>query len=521
LPVVVDLTAHGKIPFRSSGRAPGLAGVPMLTDAQVRLLRQKMQEKKTQEAAAAAAAMSVRSARKWQKGLLPSETKRGRNWRTRVDPFADVWTSEVEPLLRADVEGVLQATTILEVLDQRVPGRFAAGQLRSLQRRMRDWRAMHGPEKEVYFQQKHVAGREAAVDFTHATDLRVTILGKALRHLLFQLVLSFSGWRWVSLAFGETYEALVCGIQDALWALGGVPEVLRSDNLSAATHELRHSGGRALNQRFRGVLEHYGMMSTRIRPGESHENGVAEQAHRRTLSAIEQALVLRGSRDFASLQAYIAFIREVVDSRFNMRVAQRVAEERKVLRSLPASRVPDYTTYHPVVRKWSTISVGGNIYSVPSRLIGHEVEARRHPDRIEVLFRGERVLEMPRLHGLRDHRIDYRHVIWSLVRKPGAFARYRFREELFPSMTFRRAYDALHASRGDRADVEYVRILHLAASTMESLVESALASLLESGTRPDYDAVRAIASPEKPTIPTVRIGVPDLAAYDALIGGVR
>jgi hypothetical protein len=138
-----------------------------------------------------------------------------------------------------------------------------------------------------------------------------------------------------------------------------------------------------------------------------------------------------------------------------------------------------------------------------------------------VLFRGERVLEMPRLHGLRDHRIDYRHVIWSLVRKPGAFARYRFREELFPSMTFRRAYDALHASRGDRADVEYVRILHLAASTMESLVESALASLIESGTRPDYDAVRAIASPEKPTIPTVRIGVPDLAAYDALIGGVR
>ena len=359
------------------------------------------------------------------------------------------------------------------------------------------------------------------MDFSHATDLRVTILGKALRHLLFQLVLSFSGWRWVSVAFGETYEALVRGIQDALWALGGVPEVLRSDNLSAATHELKHSGGRALNERFRGMLDHYGMVSTRIRPGESHENGVVEQAHRRTYSALEQALVLRGSRDFASVDAYVAFVRDVVDARFNKRFEPRVAEERKLLRPLPSSRVPEYTTFRPVVRKWSTISVGGNIYSVPSRLIGHEVEARRHPDIVEVLFKGERVLEMPRLHGESQHRIDYRHVIWSLVRKPGAFARYRFREELFPSMTFRRAYDALRASRGDRADVEYVRILHLAASTMESLVESALSTLLEAGARVDYDAVRAIASPEKPKVPVVHIGAPDLAAYDALIGGAR
>lgn len=492
-----------------------------MTDAQVRLLRQKMTERKTQEAAAAAAAMSVRSARKWQKGALPSETTKPRSWRTRVDPFADVWSVEIEPLLVADTDGVLQATTIMDVLEQKAPGRFATGQLRSLQRRISEWRALHGPEKEVYFEQKHVAGREGAIDFTHATDLRVTILGKVLRHLLFQFVLSFSGWRWVNVAFGETFEALVCGVQDALWGLGGVPEVLRSDNLSAATHELKHNAGRTLNPRFRGVLDHYGMISTRIRPGESHENGVVEQAHRRTLSAIEQALVLRGNRDFGSVDAYVSFVRDVVDARFNKRVEPRLVEERKLLRPLPSSRVPDYTTFHPVVRKWSTISVGKCIYSVPSRLIGHEVEARRHPDVVEVLFKGERVLQMPRLHSQREHRIDYRHVIWSLVRKPGAFARYRFREELFPSMTFRRAYDALRTSRGDRADVEYVRILHLAASTMESLVESALATLLESGARLDYDAVRAIASPEKPKVPVVHIGAPDLAAYDALIGGAR
>jgi hypothetical protein len=494
----------------------------MVTDAQVRLLRQKIMAKKTQEAAAAAAGMSVRTARTWQGGALPSELKKPRSWRTRVDPFAGAWESEIVPLLRADKAGVLQATTVLDVLEQRAPGKHDAGQLRTLQRRMRDWRALHGPQKEVFFEQQHVPGREAAVDFTHATDLGVTILGQVLRHLLFQLVLSFSGWRWVTIAFGETFEALVGGIQDALWALGGVPQVLRSDNLSAETHELKESAGRSLTARFGAVLDHYGMVSTRIRPGESHENGVVEQANYRLKSALAQALVLRGSRDFASLDAYVAFVRDVVDRSFNRRVTEQVALERPHLRTLPVAPVPSYTTFHPVVRRWSTIRVGGRIYSVPSRLIGHKVEARRYPDVIEIHYRGELTERMPRLHGPLEHRIDYRHVIWSLVRKPGAFARYRYREELFPSTTFRLAYDALRAGRGDRADVEYVRILHLAASTMESLVESSLALLLEARKPFDYADVRAIAAPEKPAVPDIKIAAPDLHAYDRLlVGGER
>ncbi len=493
----------------------------MVTDAQVRLLRHKMSQDKTLEAAAAAAGMSVRSARKWKTGPLPSAAKSPRSWRTRVDPFAEVWVKEIEPLLVRDDDGVLQATTLFEVLEQRHPGRYGAGQLRSLQRRVRDWRAQHGPAKEAFFPQQHVPGREAAIDFTHATYLRITIQGSLLRHLLFQFVLSFSGWRHIGIAFGETYEALVHGVQDALWALGGVPSVLRSDNLSAATHELRESAGRVLNERFKRVLDHYGMISTRIRPGESHQNGVVEQAHHRSLGAIEQALVVRGSRDFASQDAYIEFARDVLERRFNAPAQAKLAVERPHFCALPSARIPEYTTFRPRVRKWSTISVGGHIYSVPSRLIGHEVEARRHADTIEVLYKGQLVLRMPRLHGEGTHAIDYRHIIWSLVRKPGAFARYRFREDLFPTMTFRRAYDALTASRGDRADVEYVRILHLAASTMQSLVEAALESLLVAGKSCDYDAVRAIAAPEKPTIPTVRIARPDLAAYDQLIAGAR
>jgi hypothetical protein len=492
----------------------------MVTDEQVRLLRSKRMEGKTQEAAAAAAGMSVRAARKWEEGLMPWEAKKPREWRTRADPFAAVWEAEVVPLLERDAEGVLEAKTVLDELRTRHQGQFELGQTRTLQRRMRDWRALHGPGKEVFFPQAHVAGREAAVDFTHGTELGVTVRGELLAHLLFELVLSFSGWLWLQLAFGETFEALVSGVQRAFWELGGVTEVLRSDNLSAATHELRNGGGRSLTARFGAVVAHYNVRSTRIQPGESHENGGVEQRHRRTKSAVAQALVMRGSKDFDSPEAYEAFVREAVVAAHNRRLSpERWQQELAALQPLPSSRVPEYTSYTPMVRKWSTIRVRGRTYSVPSRLIGHEVEARQYANVVEVRYAGKLVETMPRVRGEGDARIDYRHVIWSLVRKPGAFARYRYREELFPSLTFRRAYDALRAVRGDRADVEYVRILHLAASTFEADVETALNVLLESRAPFDYTAVRDLASPAQPSVPAIAIPQPNLAVYDSLLAG--
>ena len=488
----------------------------MVTDAQVCLLRNRLMTGKTQETAAATADMSVRSARKWQEGPLPSQTKTVRQWRTRPDAFAQVWDSMIVPLLLADTQGVLEAKTLIQMLDKDKPGQFEVGQVRTLQRRLRDWRAVHGPHKEVFFQQQHVIGREACIDFTHCEELGVTIAGQPFAHLLFELVLSFSKWLWVCVAFSETFEALVGGIQGALWDLGGVPEVLRSDNLSAATHELRLTGGRTLTVRFRQVLEHYDLRSTRIQPGQSHQNGVVEQRHYRTKSALAQALVLRGSADFATEQDYVAFVADLV-ARQNAQVQAAVEEEKKHLRPLPSSPVPGYTTAPSKVRKWSTIRVGSKTYSVPSRLIGHQVQARLYPDTVEVYYRDERVLTMPRLHGEHEHHIDYRHVIWSLVRKPGAFARYRYREELFPSVVFRRAYDSLLLRRGDRADVEYVRILHLAASTMESRVEKTLQGLLLTDAAFDYAQVKALCAPEPTALPQVCIGTPDLATYDALL----
>jgi len=474
---------------------------------------------KTQVAAAAAAGISVRTARTWQRGPSPSQARKPRDWRTREDPFEEVWESEIVPLLVADTSRVLAATRLMELLEERHPGRFAPVQVRTLQRRMRDWRAVQGPEREVFFPQQHVPGREGAFDFTHGTELGVTVRGEVFVHLLFQFVLSFSGWRWVRLAFGETFEALLVGLQEALWELGGVPEVARSDNLSAATHELP-AGGRDFNRRWSAVLSHYGLRGTRIRPGESHENGVVEKANHILKRDIEQDLVLRGSRDFDSIEAYESFVRDAV-ARRNKKAEALLEQERPHLRPLPTCRIPTFTEYRCKVRSWSTIRVIGRTYSVPSRLIDHWVRVHLHPDHLDVFYGDKLVESLPRLRGRKEHAINYRHVIWSLVRKPGAFTRYRYREELFPTFVFRQAYDALRAQRGDRADVEYVRVLHLAASTMQSTVEHALVELLSRSAPFDYAAVRALAAPEKPLVPDVRIPQPDLRVYDALLAGGR
>jgi transposase len=474
-----------------------------------------------QKAAGAAAGMSERSAREWQTGPLPSQCKEARDWRTRADPFEGVWGEIVVPLLEQDADGVLEAKTLMEILIDREPDKFSMGQVRTMQRRVRDWRATRGPAQEVYFPQEHQPGHEAALDFTCCNELEVTVRGMPFKHLLFELVAIYSGWTWASVAFSETFEALLDGLQRALWALGGVPKQLVLDNMSAATHELKRGCGRGLTRRFDDARSHLGIENVRrINPGKSNENGAAESRHNRTKRMLKEELVLRGSRDFDSVDAYEAFAQEALTRRHNRHCAARLDEERPHLLPLPSSKLPSYTASKVKVRKWSTIRVSSRIYSVHSRLIGHEVEARLYPNVVEVRYRGEVVETMARLRGEAEHRIDYRHVINSLVRKPGAFAQYRFREDLFPSMTFRRAYDALHSFRGTRADVDYVRVLKLAADNYESDVEAALQILLASHAPFDYAAVEALVAPREPEFPVVEIAEPDLAQYDALIVGV-
>jgi hypothetical protein len=271
------------------------------------------------------------------------------------------------------------------------------------------------------------------------------------------------------------------------------------------------------------VLDHYGVRPDANTPGRGHENGDVEQAHHRFKRAVEQALLLRGHRDFECPAHYAQFLRTVLAGRNRGRQA-KLQEELDRMGALPPTRLEDFRMLRVVVSRFSTIRVGHNVYSVASRLIGETVEVRAYAERLEVQYAGERVATLDRLRGHGQAAIDYRHLIGSLVRKPGAFARYRYQAELFPTVVFRQAYDALVMRHGSRADVDYVRILHLAAHTSEQMVETALARLLERGTLRDSAQVKAVVQPERIAVPACVLTPPDLTVYDACLvmaGGVQ
>jgi transposase len=470
-----------------------------------------------QVTAAAKAGMSERSARKYgRSGCAPSQVKVPHTWRTRPDPFEGVWP-EIEALLRQD--GGLQAKTIWTELNERYPARFSVGQLRTLQRRLLAWRVTSGPDREVFFPQTHAPGEQAQSDFTDMRRLEVMIAGQPFPHLLYHFVLTYSNWEAVSICPSESFESLSAGVQNALWRLGGVPLEHRTDNLSAATHELAESRGRDFTERYRELIDHYGLRASRNFPGNAHENGDVESANGGLKSAIDQRLRLRGSRAFVSKEAYEGFLETCVQARNATRQA-RIEEERAHLRALPVRPLPAYRESYATVSRASAVRVLKHSYSVSSRLIGCQLRVRLHADIVELDYKGERVATMERLVGRDAHRIDYRHIIHALVRKPGAFRRYVFREALFPSLEFRHSYDALLAGGSDQADLDYVRILHLAASDGEESVRTVLANLLTAGEAPTYEAVRAqvrgVHTPEG--VPFLNITAPDLTLYDRLLG---
>lgn len=489
----------------------------MVTDEQVRLLMSLLRQGIPQVTAAVKAGMSERTARKYARsGRSPSAVKVPHTWRTRPDPFAEVWP-EVETWLQQDAG--LMAKTVWCELNERYPGRFQGGQLRTLQRRFNAWRAKSGADREVFFSQVHVPGEQAQSDFTDMRALDITIAGQPFPHLLYHFVLTYSNWEAVSICPSESFESLSGGLQAALWRLGGVPQEHRTDNLSAATHELADSRGRDFTQRYRELIDHYALRASRNFPGNAHENGDVESSHGGLKTAIDQRLRLRGSRDFASREAYEGFLEGCVTAR-NAPRSTRLAEERGELRALPAQPLPAYRELYATVSRGSVVRVMNRAYSVSSRLIGHRLRVRVHADIVELHYRGERVAVMERLVGKATRCIDYRHVIHSLVKKPGAFRRYAFRQDLFPRLEFRRTYDALLAEENHQADFDYVRILHLAAADGEERVRVALAELLGNATAPTYEAVRAIVrGPRTPNaVPDLDVGEPDLRVYDRLLG---
>src|ERR1700687_2270064 len=487
----------------------------MKKDGEIKLLLDERGKGVSQRLAAVRAGVSERTARKYeQAGKLPSQMRQLRTHRTRDDPFVDDWPW-VEAQIREDT--ALQTKTLFALLCVAFPGRYQEGQLRTLQRHVQAWRVRHGPGQEVMFPQQHVPGRMAQSDFTSMNALGVSLAGTPFPHLVYHLVLTYSNVEVARVCFSESFEALSEGLEHCLWQIGGVPEWHRTDNLTAAVRDLDREGRHEFTQNYRALLAHYGMQPSANTAGQAHQTGDVEQSHFRFKQAVDQALRVRGSRDFADRGTYERFLVELVRQR-NLTRSVRFEVDWAALRPLPAAPL-DFTRELTVrVSRFSLVRVLLNHYSVPSRLIGATLKVRVRSEILELYHGPVLVLTLPRLSGRNRHRIDYRHLIWSLVRKPGAFANYCYREELFPTTTFRRAYDELLAAKPTKADAEYLRLLHLAASTSEAEVELALKLLLEARHTPTFDAVRDLAGSSKPPpAPAIAKAVIDLSDYDTLL----
>ena len=486
------------------------------TDQEVQRLMKEYVKQGEVGRAARAAAMDRKTARKYiaaQK--LPSELRVDRGWRTRPDPFEADW-----PAIRQMLEDTpeLEAKIVLEYLIAKHPDRYQESHLRTLQRRFKQWRALEGPAKRVFFSQVHVPGEAMQTDFTWGTELGVTIAGEIFAHMICHSVLPYSNWQWVSVCQSESMTSIRRGVQTAVFQLGHVPKFHQTDNSTAATHDLR-TGKRGFNEQYERMVRHFGMEPRTIAVGEKEQNGDIESANGAFKRRVRQMLLMRGSKDFGTVEQYEEWLRGIAATANRGRQV-KLADELSAMRPLSVSRLPEYTEIELLVSSWSTIKVNTNAYSVPSQLIGERVRVRVFDTRIEVHLGGKLQLTVERLVGKQRHSINYRHVIDSLIRKAGAFERYRYREDLFPTITFRRAYDTLAGAMPPRkADIEYLRCLHLAAKTMEFDVEHAITVLMAEGTVPMADKVKELVAPNKPTIPDLAIPDVNLNGYDGLLIG--
>jgi hypothetical protein len=488
-------------------------------DTEIRLYLQERKKGMTQRVAAARAGIGERTARKYERAAaLPSQLKRPHDWKTRKDPFEEDWPWVVSELER---DPALQGSTLFALLCERHPGRYQPTQVRTLQRHIQQWRVLHGPDREVMFAQEHVPGERGQSDFTHMEDVGVTLDGVPFPHLVHHFVLTYSNVEAVSVCVSESFEALAEGIEKALWQIGGVPRQHRTDHLTAAVKNGGKQHAKDWTVRYEALMVHYGMQPTKNNVTIAHENGDVEQSHHRFQQAVDQALRVRASRDFPSREAYERFLTDLIRTR-NLKRSGRFAEEQEALQPLPTAPLAPCQEVRVTVSQFSTIQIKANVYSVPSRLIGTSLLVRIKAETLEGYVGSAVVFCIPRLIGKQQHRIDYHHVIWSLVRKPGAFAAYRYRDDLFPTTIFRLAYDQLISKGSERADRDYVRILHLAASTSETEVETAITLLLETQTLPTFDAVRDLVhlphASEMLAFPTPHL---DLSTYDKLIPSRR
>jgi len=486
----------------------------MVTDQQVRRLFKLVQTEKNFGIAAIKAGLDEKTARKYRKlGKLPSELDKPHTWRTRQDPFEDSW-DEIKSML--EINPGLEAKTIFKDLQRRNPGRYADGQLRSLQRHIKVWRASEGPAKEVFFTQLHHPGHLGQSDFTNMNKLGITIGGMPFDHLIYHFVLTYCNWETGSICFSESFESLSEGLQNALWVLGGVPEMHRTDCLTTAVQKTSHRDEFTL--RYQDLLDHYNLKGCKTNPNSPHENGDVEQRHHRFKRAVDQALLLRNSRDFADRQEYEQFLCKLF-KQLNAGRRQRFSQEQTVLHRLPKRRIDAFKKSSMTVGPSSTIRVNHNVYSVDSRLTGERIKVRLFMDHLEIWYGQKRVDTFARLRGEGKHAINYRHIIDSLMRKPGAFENYRYRDDLFPTSRFRIAYDDLKQRHCQSvAAKQYLNILYLAARQSETAVDDVLRMMIDKNMKICDEQVQALVQSRQPVAVATKVCIEavDLTCYDQL-----
>lgn len=481
----------------------------------------KFRQTNSTAAAAAKASISIATAYRIENDpRLPSQRKAPRE-RRRPDPLGGIFEAEVVPMLQASPG--LRSIAIFEEMIRRHP-ELGGGIRRTLERRIRSWRAIHGAEREIIFRQVHEPGRMGLSDFTDMGDAGIAIAGAALDHRLYHFRLAYSGFEHAHVVLGgESFVALAEGLQNALWSLGGAPREHRTDSLSAAFRNLDTQACTDLTRRYEEFCRHYGMTPSRNNTGIAHENGAIEGPHGHLKRAIQDALLMRGSADFADLAAYRGFIDEIV-SRRNVRNAKRIDLERAELQPLPGQRTSDYEEVGVRVTSSGGFTLRKVFYTVPSRLIGHRLRVHLFDDRLDLFIGGTPLMTLtrgrPHPSGKHDQVVDYRHVIHSLRRKPMALLSLVYRDRLFPRDAYRRTFEALLMRLPERQACRVMTDLLALAHERgcESELADQLSTALETGQLPDMAALRAHFAPDPAALPNVEIQLVPLNVYEALIG---
>lgn len=492
-----------------------------VTQQQKRLYMTYRKDGLNQKAAAAKVGISERSGRKCEQGEQPMRPE-SRTWRTRKDPLEAVWDSELVPFLEEYPE--LSPLTLLEYLQEQYPKNYPDKLLRTLQRRVKQWRALHSPlVQDVMFSQQYSPGVQSLSDFTQLKNVTITIAGEPLSHLLYHFRLRYSGWSHMKVILGgESFTALSEGLQEALWRLGGVPKEHRTDSLAAAFKNKEQQAGHDLTNCYDQICNHYNLEPTRNNKGQSHENGAIESPHGHLKRRIEQALLIRGSVDFKTLKEYQKFVDKVV-VKHNRRNATSIDIERPYLQDLPETKTIDFIELSVKVSPASIIQVKNNSYTVPSRLIGECLRIHLYHDRLDCFLGSSHVCRMNRVYSSKTRRnrnIDYRHIYKSLLKKPGAFRRWVYRDDLLPTQAYNQIWQAADETLDQHMACKYiVGCLALAAEfNCEQKLADYILNHYVTGKLPSLSDLQERFRLQAKSVPDVQVQQHDLSSYDQLGG---